>query len=263
MRRFGGPGRRMRRSAAVGLAAGALVVGVAAPAHADEASSFGVNVNVTLLGSPAVSVGPLAQSAVGSSPNSLASISVPGVLSTGVVNTTATGDPATGGFASSASVTNPSVSLLGAIGLTAGVVEATCTATQAGNTGAVDLTGLAANVLGIPVVIPVTPAANTTISLNLAGIPIATLTLNEQIVNPDGGLTVNAIHLELLGGVLGSIGTGDIVISSATCGPAELPVPLAHGAGLVLGIGIVGVAGAGILGVVTVRRRRAAGPIAA
>lgn len=260
MRGNGGPGRRVRRTAAIGLMAGALVVGVGTPAHALEASSYGVDVNVTLLGGVGlVDAGPLVPSAVGDSPNSLASVAVPPVLTTGVVTTTATGDPVTGGFDSSATVADPAVNVAGVITLTAGVIGSTCTAAQAGNTGDTELTGLAASIAGIPVVIPASPAPNTVVNLNIGLIQIAQLRLNEQIVNGDGGLTVNAVHLVLLGGVLGSVGSGNIVISSSTCGPAELPVPLAHGSGLILGIGIVGLAGGTWY---AVRRRRPARALA-
>lgn len=253
-------GRTVRRTAAVGIAAGALVLGIAGPAAAAQASSYGVNVAVTLLGAPAVNAGPLAASNVGNSPNTLASVTVPTVLTTGVINTSATANATTGGFASAASVDGLAANLAGVLILGANVVSATCTATQAGNTGTSQLAGLAASLAGLPITIPVNPAPNTTVAINVGLITIANLTLNERITNPDGGLTVNALHLRLLGGVLGSIGSGDIVVASATCGPAVLPVPLASGMGLVAGLGLVGVATAGII---TVRRRRGGRAVAA
>ena len=60
--------------------------------------------------------------------------------------------------------------------------------------------------------------------------------------------------------MLGSIATGEVVVASATCGPAVLPVPLASGMGLVAGLGLVGVATAGTI---TVRRRRGGRAVAA
>lgn len=252
-------GRKVRRTAAVGIAAGALVLGIAGPAAAAQASSFGLSVNVTVVGSPAVNAGPLAASSVGNSPNSLATATVGTLVTTGVINTTATADANTGGFASFASV-NDLAANIAVLTLGADVVSATCTATQGGNTGTSVLTGVAASLAGLPIVIPVNPAPNTVVSINVALIQIATLTLNEQIANNDGGLTVNALHLRLLGGVLGSIAAGDVIVSSATCGPAVLPVPLASGAGLVLGLGLVGVTTAGII---TVRRRRGVRAVAA
>ena len=86
------------------------------------------------------------------------------------------------------------------------------------------------------------------------GVKIAEVIFNEQIKNNDGSLTVNAIHVKLLQGVLGSIGTGDIIISSATCGPAGLPIPMASGAGLWIGLGLLGVVAAPVA-FVALRRR--------
>jgi hypothetical protein len=112
----------------------------------------------------------------------------------------------------------------------------------------------------VDIAIPGVISPNTRLSIAVGLIQIGTLTLNEQLPTGDGGLTVNAIHLSLLGGVLGSIGAGDVIVSSATCGPAVLPVPLASGAGLALGLGLVGVTAAGI---VAARRRRAGRAVAA
>ena len=54
--------------------------------------------------------------------------------------------------------------------------------------------------------------------------------------------------------MLGSIGTGDVIISSATCGPAGLPIPMASGAGLWIGLGLLGVVAAPVA-FVALRRR--------
>jgi hypothetical protein len=252
-------GRRWRRTAAVGVAAGALVLGIAGPAAAAEASSFGLSVNVTVLGAPTVTLAPTPVSAVGNSPHSVATVTAAPLLTTGVVNTTATADAGTGGYDSFASVDDLAANIAGLV-VGADVISATCTATQAGVTGSSVLTGLAASLAGLSIIIPVNPAPNTAVAINVGLIQIATLRLNQQIQNPDGGLTVNALHLQLIGGVLGSIASGDVIVSSATCGPAALPLPLAHGAGLVIGLGLVGVSTAGI---VVVRRRRGVRAVAA
>lgn len=254
---LGPPGRRLRRTAAVGIAASALVLGVAGPASAATASSYGVNVNVAVVGGSTVDVGPLVPSTIGDSPNTVASASAGTLVTTGAITTTATADPDTGGFDSSATVADLVIGI-GALDVTADAIVADCTAIQSGETGTVTLTGLAASLGGLDIVIPGTIAPNTQVSISVGLIEIGTLTLNEQIQNPDGGLTVNALHLELFGGVLGAIGDGDVIISSATCGPAVLPIPLAHGEGLFLGLGLVGVVTAGWI---AVRRRR--GPVAA
>jgi hypothetical protein len=252
-------GRRVRRTAAVGIATGALVLGIAGPAAAAQASSFGVSVNVTVVGAPAVTLAPTPVSDVGNSPNTVAGVNASGLVTTGVINTTATADPATGGFASSASVDDLAANIA-VLTLGATTIASTCTATQAGNTGTSTITGLAATLAGLPITIGAVTAPNTVVNITVGLVTIATLTLNEQIADPDGGLTVNALHLRLLGGVVGSIASGEVIVASSTCGPAVLPVPLAKGAGLFVGLGLVGVTTAGI---VAVRRRRGVRAVAA
>jgi hypothetical protein len=252
-------GRKVRRTAAVGIAAGALVLGIAGPAAAAQASSFGLSLNVTVVGSPAVVVAPVIPSSVGDSPHTVVGVAANPLVTTGVINTSATADANTGGFDSFASVDDLAANI-GVLAVGADVISATCTATQAGVTGTSVLTGLAATLAGLPIAIGAATTPNTVVSINVGLVQVATLTLNEQIQNNDGGLTVNALHLHLLGGVLGSIATGDLIVASATCGPAELPTPLASGAGLVIGLGLVGVTTAGI---VTVRRRRGVRAVAA
>lgn len=53
------------------------------------------------------------------------------------------------------------------------------------------------------------------------------------------------------------VGKGDIVLAQAKCGPAAPPVPMASGAGLWLGLGLLGLAAIPIGGMV-LRKRRAA-----
>ncbi len=247
---------RVRMTGLAGLAAiAALLVG-ATPASAapGDASAYGAQLNLSLLGSGAVSAGPFAEAnANGPTTNTFVGANVPGVLSTGVINTEATRDENTGGVHSKASTADISLGLLSAItgGISAQAIEAECTATQAGVTGTSTLAGLNLGNLGT---VDANPAPNTTVNVGLVGINIAKIVFNEQISNPDGSLTVNALHLTLLGGVLGSIGTGDLVISSATCGPAGLPIPMASGAGLWIGLGLLGMV-AVPFAVVTLRRR--------
>ena len=55
------------------------------------------------------------------------------------------------------------------------------------------------------------------------GIPgVLEVIANEQIHNPDGSLTVNALDITLLGGgVTGAVGSGHIVLASSTCAPVD------------------------------------------
>ncbi|MEU6640947.1 choice-of-anchor P family protein [Saccharomonospora sp. NPDC046836] len=235
--------RRLRRGGLVTAFVAGTVLLSAAPASAapGDGSAYGAEVNVSLLGAPAVQAGPFAAAHTdGPTNNSFAGVDLPGILNTGVITTEAVRDDESGAVQSSATTAGVGLPLLqAALGnVGAEAVTATCSATQDGNTGSTTLAGIDLGSLGE---IPVEPGPNTTLAVALPIIgEVARLTFNEQIENSDGSLTVNAIHLELLGGSgLGAIGSGDLVISSATCGPAGLPVPLASGAGLWIGLGVV------------------------
>jgi hypothetical protein len=234
--------RMVRRGGPVGLIAAALLVaGVPASAAPGDGSAFGASVSVTLLGSIGpITAGPFAMASTdGPNQDSLAKADVPGVLSAGVINTSATRDDSTGQVDSSASTADVQLTLLANTPVSAKLVEATCTATQSGVTGSSKLVdvklGKPGSGLGD---VDASPAPNTKVDVP----NILSITFNEQIENGDGSLTVNAIHVRLLGGNLSSIGTGDVIISSARCGPAGLPVPLASGLGLWIGLGALGLA---------------------
>lgn len=242
------------------LAAAALLAGIApASAASGDGSAYAIKVNVTLTGAPVVNVGPLAAAnTAGPTTASLVSAAVPNILAAGALNASANKDPNTGAVTATASTADVSLPLLQAIGtVKAKLIAAKCEATQSGETGSATLTNATFGALGT---LAVNPAANTKIDVTLPA-PIgnvATLTLNEQINNPDGSLTVNAIHLHLLGGPgIGQLGSGDVIISSATCGPAGLPMPVASGLGLWIGLGLLG-AIAMPIAIATVRRRRTA-----
>jgi hypothetical protein len=250
--------RIARRGGVLTLAAIATLLAGVVPASAapGDGSAYGAMVNVTLLGANAVHAGPFAAASTnGPTTDSLASVDVPGVLRVGVINNSARRDDSTGAVtseANTADVTLPLLSELGPIG--AKVIEARCTATQSGVRGTTSIVGASLGALGR---IATDPAPNTELSVSLPGVGnVATLIINEQIANPDGSLTVNALHLKLLGsGLVGTIGSGDVIVSSATCGPAGLPVPMASGLGLWLGIGLLGAIGVPVA-VLAIRRRR-------
>ncbi|MET9227384.1 choice-of-anchor P family protein [Lentzea sp. NPDC003310] len=247
---------RVRMTGLAGvIAIAALLVG-AAPASAapGDASAYGAKLNVTLLGNPAVNAEPFAAAnANGPTQNTFAGVDLTGILKTGLINASASRDEKSGGVTSRASTADVRVDLLSKVTgkISAELVEAECTATQKGLAGATKLAGVNLGKLGQ---VNADPAANTKLDVQLAGIKIAEVIFNEQIKNNDGSLTVNAIHIKLLQGVLGSIGTGDVIISSATCGPAGLPIPMASGAGLWIGLGLLGVVAAPVA-FVALRRR--------
>lgn len=247
---------RVRMTGLAGvIAIAALLVG-AAPASAapGDASAYGARLNVTLLGNPAVNAEPFAAAnANGPTQNTFAGVDLTGILKTGLINASASQDEKSGGVYSRASTADVRVDLLSKVTgkISAELVEAECAATQKGLVGKSKLAGVNLGKLGQ---VNADPAANTKLDVQLAGIKIAEVIFNEQIKNNDGSLTVNAIHIKLLQGVLGSIGTGDVIISSATCGPAGLPIPMASGAGLWIGLGLLGVVSAPVA-FVALRRR--------
>jgi hypothetical protein len=235
--------RLVRRGGVIGvIAAAALLLG-AMPASAapGDGSAYVADVAVTLLGAPAVKVGPLAPSNTdGPTSAQLASINVPGVVSAGLVTSASNRDDATGIVHSEAKLADVKLTLA-ALG-TVKAITVTCDATQAGKTGSTSLVDV--KLLGINVA--VNPAPNTVIAL-----PLVSITFNEQISNQDGSLTVNGVHVRLNA----LLGKGDVVLGSATCGPAAPPVPLASGAGLWIGLGLVGLAAIPV-GITVIRKRQ-------
>ena len=85
---------------------------------------------------------------------------------------------------------------------------------------------------------------------------VAQLTVNNQTVNPDGSFTQNAITLGV--GPQGGIAT--VEIANATVGPNSgiVGIPIANTESLLIAGGIA-VAAAGVIGLVTIRRRRILG----
>lgn len=239
------------------VASVALAGAVPASAAPGDGSAYGVKVDVRLLGHEAVKAGPFAAAnTAGPTSNSLAKANLTGVLTAGVINTEAKRDNDSGAVSAKASTADVALPLLksalGDVGVK--LVEATCTATQKGVQGTTNLVG--AN-LGSVGAVDSTPAPNTQIKVGLGNVNVATIILNEQIKNKDGSLTVNAIHVKLLGQALNPLGSGDVIVSSATCGPAGLPVPLASGTGMWIGFGLLGAIAVPI-GIRVVRNRRAA-----
>jgi hypothetical protein len=249
-----------RRAAVAGLVAVATLVLGSTPASAapGDASARGATLDLSLLGRDAVSTGPFAAAdANGPTTGTFATVDVPEVLRTGVLNASASRDDRTGGVGSWASTADVRLDLLATAtggvtgGVTADLVEAECAATQKGVMGKSELVGLDLGRLGE---VGVEPAPNTTLDVDLLGVDVAEVVLNEQVRNADGSLTVNALHVRLIGGAAASVGAGDLVVSSVTCGPAGLPIPMASGAGLWIGLGLLGLFGVPV-GASALRRR--------
>jgi hypothetical protein len=174
----------------------------------------------------------------------LATVTVPGILNTGVVSSKSTLDENTGVVHSEASIANAKVTL-GLAKVTANVIGSHCDATQSGVTGGATLASL--KIPGVNV--PVDPAPNT--KVNVLGLLV--ITFNEQITHDDGSLAVNAVHIKLNA----LVGSGDVILASSTCGPAAPPMPMASGVGLWVGLGLLGVIAVPV-GTAVLRRRQAA-----
>lgn len=240
-------GRFVRRGGAIGavVAASLLVGALPAAAEPGDGSAYVAKVAVTLLGQPAVDIGPLAPSNTdGPTSAELASVDAAGLVTAGLVSSESLLNEETGEVHTEANLADVGIALGGLTG-SIEAVTATCDATQAGVVGATTLAGV--DIPGVSV--DANPPPNTTVDLLLAKI-----VFNEQIQNQDGSMTVNAVHITLNAG----LGSGDVILGQARCGPAAPPVPLASGAGLWLGLGLLGLVAIPVTGVVLHRRRAAA-----
>jgi hypothetical protein len=256
-------GRRGHRRASRLLAVAALVpvfsLGLASAAYADvttvTGSAFGLSATATVLGAPVT----LAQTPSVTLPPggsatpvaaSLATVTLPGLLATGIVNVSTQGTPGAAGSVTSASeVAGLVVGNALITALAADAVGSTCTSNEAGSTGDTTIANL--RVLGQPLVVSTAP--NTTV--NLAGVGI--LHVNEQVVTgtaPSSSITVNALRLEI--NVLG-LATGSIIVGQSVCGVVGTGVVVPTGAvGGVLLTGLVAV----VFGANQIRRYRRGGP---
>ncbi len=181
--------------------------------------AYGLSANATLLGLPLVDVSPTPDTGDVETTTSEAT-SVPCVASvSGLVHArdlcasvTTTASPAGSTAVASAGDLSLSIATLPAIAI--GAVEATSTSSCSGATGSTTIASLK---IGGTVVIggPTAVAPNTHVTVG----PIA-LVLNEQIVSPTGGLTVNGVHLRVNGGGLAHT---DIVVSSAESNVGNCP----------------------------------------
>jgi hypothetical protein len=255
-----------RRSVMTALGVPLLVVLMAGPAAADvtgvSGSAFGESVDVTLA-SVHVTSGPLPTvtlpSSGGNLSDSAASVEVPSGCSTtstcllkaGLLQVHTEGTTgATGSAHSTADVASLIVNQANPV-VTADAVHSECTSNSDGSTGSTTLVHAFVN--GVTDVSG-TPGPNTVIAITVAGIS-GTVTLNEQTVSNSSGstsITVNAIHVHLEGG---SLGSGDIIISQSHCDAdgTIVAIPVGTIGGLLL---------AGVVGVVflyQVRRRRSSG----
>lgn len=214
-----------RGSAIVGLAVAAAFV-VTVPANATEpgsGSAYGADADVHLLpnvlgpGGLTVSTGKLAASSTsGPTSASVVDAALRGLVTAKVITSSSHHNADDGSVAENAAIVDATLPVLAPLaGSTprASVISSQCHATSGGITGSSDLADL--NLGRIGHISASTP--NLTI-----GVPgVLKIVADEQIHHSDGSLTVNALHITLLGrGPLNALGSGDIVLASSTCGPA-------------------------------------------
>ncbi|MFJ2776449.1 MULTISPECIES: choice-of-anchor P family protein [unclassified Kitasatospora] len=239
----------VRVLAGTALAAGILAS--AAPAYAalpsPEADAYVVSSDA-LSGLVAVSPTPHSTYPSGGT-QTLVGLDLGPFSTTSVLTATTAGNPADGTSTASATVDR--------IGLDLGLAQAsltgintTCNATPAGATGSGTIAGGTVTIAGIPTTLQANAPANTKVSIPAIG----TIILNEQTTDANGVLTVNAARFALLPVLNGA----NLTIGHSQCGgaqPAE-SVPMINPA--VAGA-TGGVALAGVLGAVHLRRRNAQG----
>ncbi|RJQ76277.1 hypothetical protein D5S17_18615 [Pseudonocardiaceae bacterium YIM PH 21723] len=207
----------------------ALLLG-AAPASAElvdvgfEAQAFAVRVvRPGGLGN----VGPLAwsKSDTGPTENSVVDQNVPGVVTAKGITTFAR-KSGNGNLDAEAATSDVQIGVLGPLAaITVGSLKAECHSTPGSITGGSTIAN--PTIAGVPI--------NITGEPNQQAIPPGVpgkVTFNEQYTNPDGSRTFQALH------VVGPDGT-DVVISSVTCGPADPNGPMASGAGMWIGFGLL------------------------
>lgn len=229
--------RRSLRVTAVMSLASMGVIAAAGPASAAPGSTSSSALNT----GGVITAGPFAASSCDPAtcpPNdadSFASADVPGLLTSGLLQTTATRTGAT------ASVADLDADLSPLTALTASAVSSSCTVDP--ETGAVSGTSSIANGAitafgSAPSTLQASAAPNTQVTV--LDPAVASVVLNRQTTGPDGTLTVDAIYVTLLN-------SQTITVASSSCTPGTNPIPMGTGRGLLLGGGLLAVAGMGYL----------------
>jgi hypothetical protein len=216
----------LRHCGVVGAVAVAAVITAVSPAGAvtaGEASAYGADASVSVLAGVlghdglTVDTGRLAPTdSAGPTSASTVDAELKGLVSARVITSHSRHDDATGDVTADAKLVHVALPVLAALaGGTpkASVITAQCHATSYGITGSSDLADLNLGRIGDVSA----PTPNLTV-----GIPgVLQVIADEQIHHADGSLTVNALHIKLLGGHLTrALGKGDIVLAAATGGPA-------------------------------------------
>jgi hypothetical protein len=204
---------------------GLALLATLAPAAAQtlvSGDAFGVSAALTGVGSVAPNPAVVLPPAGGSTEAHLLALDAPGILTTGTLTAESTGSVgALAATATSEAAVEQLSILAGLVAADAVVARASCS----GNGTTASCTDVGTTILGL--VVNGTPLGNITPTPNtVIPIPgIGTLVLNEQVTAGDGvtaaSLTVNLIHLILNG----TLGTGDVIVSSAHADVAPGAVP--------------------------------------
>ena len=202
-----------------------------ADVSAVSGSAFGYSFDVSFFGGPPATGGPTptvvlpaggsAAPVTATAPAASVVVGPAKLFSSGPITVSTQGTTGPTGSVTS-STTIDSVNTSGQEALTAAAIGSTCTASDAGVTGSTTITGGTVQTSdtggpgGTPVVVPVpaAPAPNTAIDGELSVGDTFRYVFNEQIENPDGSLTVNAVHLILLG----PTAVGNLIIGQSVCG---------------------------------------------
>ncbi len=233
--------RLAKVAASASLVAGAILAtagpaAAASPNSADGAAATGL-----------ITLNPVAPATYpGTSPNTVATLNVANLITTGIITDTADATSA------SSTIANPAVTLSALATLRARAVTSSCTFDPNSDTvtGTASLANARVAILGAAnIALAANPAPNTTVTVP----GVATLILNRQTTATDGTLTVDAIYVDLLGS------TQTITVGTSVCNAASLaPVPVLPGMAMPIGLGALGLLGLGGVGFVVSRRRRAA-----
>ena len=176
------------------------------------------------------------------------SATVPAILTANTLRATVTSINSTSASLASLSTAGLFLPLLGTI--SAGAISTSCTANANGTfTGTTSIANLA--ILGASFNATTSTPTPLAVTSPAPGIVDLSVIVNQMTAGPvPGSEEVNGLAISFNIGLLSET----IDIADATCGPYTSGVPLASGRGMAVGLGVVGLAGAG-LGTVYVRRR--------